>query len=212
MTGTASPVFGRIVLGSDVETALIDTLNAWLPSYLAELERRTGRDPGAVPMVRSWRRSNRFYRFPQDQLPAAIVISPGTTGIPERRGDGTIDAWYRLGVAIVCSANKPEATNDLAKLYAAAVRTAVLQQPSLAGDPDDPHPFAARVVFVGETTDDVPAEYLEIGSVAEVGFDVLIEGIADAAAGPTETTVEPPAELPVVTSHHVDIEVEDPHA
>lgn len=211
MTVTVSPVFGRIVIASDAETALVDTLQAWLPSYLAELERRTGREPGAVPMVRSWRRSNRFYRFPQDQLPAAIVISPGTTGAPERRGDGTIDAWYRLGIAIVCAANTAEATNELAKLYAAAVRTAVLQQPALAGDPSDPHPFAARVVFVGETTDDVPAEYLEIGCTAQVEFDVLVEGIADAAAGPAETTVDAPTDLPVVTSHHIDIEVEDPH-
>lgn len=212
MTGTTSPVFGRIVLGSDAETALVDTLQAWLPTYLAELERRTDRPAGAVPMVRSWRRSNRFYRFPQDQLPAAIVISPGTTGPPERRGDGTIDAWFRLGIAIVCAANTPEATNELAKLYAAAVRTAVLQQPSLAGDPADPHPFAARVIFVGETTDDVPAEYLEIGCTAQVEFDVLVEGIADATAGPAAATVEPPADLPVVSSQHVDIEVEDPHA
>lgn len=209
---TASPVFGRIVIASDVETALVDTLQAWLPTYLAELERRTGRDPGAVPMVKSWRRSNRFYRFPQDQLPAAIVISPGTTGQPERRGAGTIDAWWRIGIAIVCSANTPEATNELAKLYAAAVRTAVLQQPSLAGDPADPHPFAAKVLFVGEVTDDVPAEYLEVGCTAQVEFDVLVEGIADTTAGPAAPTVDTPDDWPTVTSQHVDIEVEDSHA
>jgi hypothetical protein len=206
---SASPVFGPMISGADVETAMVSTLQAWLPTYLAELERRTGRAPGDLPMPRSWRRTNRFYRYPADQLPAAIVVSPGTADKPEKLGDGTVNVWWRIGIVILCSASTPEATNELAKLYAAALRTIIFQEPSLAGDPADPHPFANSVRFVGETTDDVPAEYLEIGATAQVEFDVLVTGIVDATLGPLEPTIGPPPDWSTVETQHVEIEVED---
>lgn len=208
---SSSPIFGPIVTASTVEQATIATLQAWLPTYIAELERREGLDPGSVAAIRSWATVNKFRRAPQEQLPAAIVVSPGISQPPERRGDGLIDAWWRIGVAIVVFASTREATNDLAKLYAAAVRTIIVQKPALAGDPAAPEPLATRVQLISELSDDVPPDYLEVGATGQVEFDVLVEGIAQASTGPAEPTVDVPPNWPVVETPNVDIQLEDPH-
>lgn len=195
MSGAA--VYGPIVTGNDVEQATISWLRYWLPSYLAELERRTGRTPGALELPFSWSTKNRFDRQPPEQVPAAIVVSPGLAGKPERGGDGTVAAWWRIGVAVVLRGVDAEDANEKAKLYGAAVRTIALQHPALKSG-DHPDGFASAVELVDEGYDDVPADYLPIGAVAAVDLNVKVADIGDALAGPAVPDVAVPADWPVV--------------
>lgn len=195
-------VFGPIVVASDVEDALTETLKLWLPTYLAEMERLTARAPGDLPEIRSYSKVNRFRRLPQEQLPAAVVVSPGLASAPVVFGDGKIGAWWRLGVAVVCSGSTAEASNELAKLYGAAIRTLLVQRPDLGG-------AASALTIVSELYDDVPADYLEVGATAQVEIDVFVDQISDNTRGPSAPAADllvAPAAPPVVIEANVDVE------
>lgn len=203
---TVSAVFGKIVTGRQVEQAVTAFLQAWLPTYTAEVARQTGRDDTLIAPVRSWSTSNRFARRPEDQLPAGIVISPGISDRPERRGDGSLGAWWRIGVAIVAAgkAGDQDDANELAKLYGAAVRAALAQHPSLGG-------FADGLELVAETYDDVPADYLPVGAVVEVDADVHVAEIVNTDGGPmqpiTPDPTVPPGDWPTVETTEVTFEI-----
>lgn len=193
-------VFGPIVTGSAVEDAVEAHLKLWLPTYLAELERQTGRAVGSVPAPRSYLVTTRLEKRPEDQIPACIIISPGLSGPPERAGDGTITAWWRIEVAIAASAKDRETSNELAKLYGAAIRTLLLQQPSLGG-------VANAISLVGESYDEVPTNLLDVGSYALVHADVQVAAITDTNGGPSHPDTAP-ADWPLVDSSHIIVRKE----
>lgn len=195
-------VFGAIVTGNDVEQAAVTTLKLWLPSYLAEMERKTSRPPGSLPTIGDWRTTNRFPRSETIAPPAGFVVSPGLTDRPERRGDGSINGWWRIGIATIVSAGTAEATGALAKLYGAAIRTLLLQRPSLGG-------FATKLEVVGEAYDDVPEDYLPVGASAQIECDVLVDAISFALAGPAVPAPPPtpPGDWPRVVEADITVEL-----
>lgn len=177
-------IFGPVITGNDVENAVTDTLKLWMPTYLAEMERVSGRDPGVLPAPRSWSTVSTFYQYNDQQLPAAIVVSPGTDGEPERRGDGTYTAVWDVVVAILVKGQDAANANELAKLYAAAVRMIALQKGSLGG-------FAAGTDWFGETNDEVPPDYLPVGWVTGVPLRVRVDGVVTAFGGPATPDLNP---------------------
>lgn len=180
-------IFGAIVTGRDVENAVEATLTLWLPTYLAEMERRTGRDPGSLPTIGYWTKANRFPAADRLQLPAGVIVSPGISDRPEADGGGVLSAWWRAGIAVVVGTGEPETTDELAKLYGAAVRTLLLQRGSLGG-------FANDLDLVAESYDDVPSDYLQVGAVVELQCDVLVHAITERFGGPAEPIPDPTVE------------------
>jgi hypothetical protein len=177
-------VFGEAVIGSDVETAAITTLKLWLPTYLREFERRTGREPNVLQAPRSWSTAAEFFQEQGAALPAAIVVSPGTVDTPERHGDGSYSAWWRLELAILLTAKDKPSANELAKLYAAAVRMILVQKPSLGG-------VASAVEWEGDQYTDAPADFTQIGAIGAGAFNVLVRGVVTDSAGPMEPDPDP---------------------
>jgi hypothetical protein len=193
-------VFGSIITGTQLEDAAEATIKLWVADYVAELERITGRDVGSIALPRSYGRVNHFDKKPEEQTPAVILISPGLTDPPERDGDGTWSAWFGLSIGVVVSAADRASTNELAKIYAAAVRTLILQHPSLGG-------FASNVRYLDEGTGEVDARYLEIGAVGQVDFAFFVEGIADDSQGPAQPSAPPDydqPDLPVIQRVEID--------
>lgn len=195
-------VFGPIITGNDVEQATIETLKLWLPTYLQEMERRNSLDPGSLPTIGFWDTINAFPGTDEVQPPAGFVVSPGLADKPEQHGDGRIDAWWRIGVAVVISAGERRATNELAKLYGAALFTLLAQRSSLGG-------FASSVELVSLAYDDVPTDYLPVGATAQIECDVLVAAIANAWEGPSEPATGPgdvPPDPVTVTAAELDIQ------
>lgn len=186
-------MYGRLVTAEDVELAAIDTLRTWMPSYLREAERRTDREPNALPDIRNYSTVNEFQKWPEEQLPVAIFISPGTTGKPKMEGDGTYRTSWVLGLALVVSARDRTATNELAKLYGAYARAALLQHQSLGG-------FAEGLMWEAERYDSVRQEDTRTIAAANILFQVEVRKTVDERAGlaapPDDPTVDP--DLPVV--------------
>ena len=116
----AGSVYGPIVTGATVERAALATLRAHASRYIAETCRQEGRDP--LPDPRGYIVASTFDKWPEDQLPVVVAISPGWAARPRRAGDGRTLVPWTLAAGIVTSA-KPERTRENAQLYVAAIRT-----------------------------------------------------------------------------------------
>lgn len=186
---TGLDVYGPLVTAEQIEAGAIAHLEMWMPSYLRELERRTDRDPNDLPNIRSYSTVNEFQKWPEEQLPACIVISPGTRDQPKMEGDGTYRADWVLGVAIVVSTRDQASTNQVAKLYGTAARAAILQHQSL-GDLG-----AEGVLWEAERYDNVQQEQTRTIAAANILFRVTMRGVVNARAGlltpPVDPTEEP---------------------
>lgn len=177
-------IFGPVITGNDVENAVTTTLRLWLPTYLAEMERHSGRPAGVLPAPRSWSTVSVFHQYNDQQLPAAIVVSPGTADEPERHGDGTYSVTWDVVVAILVKGQTAANANELAKLYATAVRMIALQKGGLGG-------FASSTDWGGETNDEAPPDYLPVGWVTGVPLRVRVDAVVTAFGGPATPDLNP---------------------
>lgn len=199
-------VFGPLVDGSQVEVWTRDVLRTWMATYLGELERRTGRAAGSLPLPRSYVTVNDFTRWPEDQLPAVIIVSPGLAAEPTRRGSGDYHASWVIDVGVIVSAATHAATRDLAKLYALAVRAALLQHRSLGGN-------ATNVDWLDESYDDLPPEPERTLAAGLGRFHVAVDGVVNTDAGTARPDPPPdpavaPADWPTVRADGVTVTVE----
>ena len=177
-------LFGRILTGEQVEDAVVATLQLWMETYLAEVERQTSRPLRSLPLPRSYQVAQEFMKWPEEIIPAVVVVSPGTDGDPVMRGDGRYEATWTVGVAIVVAAATRNDTHSLAMAYSAAVRAALTQRPSLGG-------FAAGTTWGGESYDDLPSEDARSLQAGYQIFNVTVEDVMNARGGP-------PAAVPAV--------------
>lgn len=189
-------IYGTILTAQDVTKAAEDTLKAWSPAYLAEVGVQHGLARGDLPEIRSWEAWPVFEQWPENQLPAIVVVTPGTNAVPEMLNKQATVAWS-IGVAIVVSARDEEATADLIGYYSAAVRALMIQKGSLGG-------FAVETSWVSERFDDIPIlEQARTLRTAMVMFSTIVEGMVQRYGGPAEPPDDPtadPGSSPIITS------------
>lgn len=174
-------VFGEFIHAGEVEQAVKDTLQTWFETYLGEMERQTGREPGSLPLPRSYQivsESADPARWPEDQLPSIIILAPGFAEAPEHDGTGAFKVRYQVSVAAMVSARDQGATRQLSRLYGTVISAILVQQPSL-GD------FSCGLQWVSETFDDIPVETSRSLACAIEGFHVDVDHVLSTAAGPT---------------------------
>lgn len=199
----SSEIFGPIVSGRQVRRAMHDHLKLWVPSYLAELARVEGYDPATMPGFRSWVSALELPegKFEEHQMPSCVIVAPGLLTEPERAGGGMIATWA-VSVGCVVSGQDRENTFDLAEIYAAAVRGAVVQHPSLGG-------FATATDWVGERYDDIPNDMLRTLAAGSVQFAVEVQGAILPSQGPEQPLPDPiPVPDPPATFAEVDYTIE----
>jgi hypothetical protein len=193
-------IFGRIIVGSQVEGAVIMTLDKWFPTYLQEMEIQLSRNRGQIKEPRSYTTRNMYESFPEDQLPMCVVVSPGLSRPPTSEGDGWIRAVWRIGVGIVVSASEYRITRELGLIYASAVRGILAQQGGLGG-------LAAETVLVDESYDDEPIIDADRTIMSTYNlYDVQVDQIVNRFMGPQEPVdpdEQPGSQWP--TAEHVII-------
>jgi hypothetical protein len=200
-------IFGRIVTGADVEAWVVETLRKWSSTYLAEVERQHGLAGGTLQRVRSWVRAPTFDKWPEDQLPAVLVISTGTIGEPLKDGRGRYRARWAVAVGTVCSARTRDLSHDQAELYAAAHRALLLQRPSLEGR-------ANGVDWATEDYTDLPFDDTRSLGAGRDVFAVEVDDVVSTKAGPVTPADPAPVETdpyppwPLVETHDEVIEAE----
>lgn len=178
-------IFDPISVGTDITTAVIDTLRKWMPTYLQEIELQLGRQRGLIPPPRFYTTRNRFINYPEEQLPLCVVVSPGLTEAPTKTGDGCYSGWYGLGVGFVAQARDDVTADFLAKVYAAAARAILLQNQDMGGG-------VAGTEWIDEIYDDeITGDENRTLKASYVLFRVYVENIVNALAGPISPNADP---------------------
>lgn len=187
MTGS---VYGRVITGSDVRAAAQATLQRWLPTYLAEMQRQKNL---TLPPVRHYS-TGIPDDTPPDQLPGVVLVAPGITGEPERRGAGRYDAWWALGVGVVVAHKERDTACLWAETYTGALKACLVQQKALGG-------FASDLEWVDEevTQADWNTTYSVWAGALE--FTVFVENVLDASAG----LASPPSPDPLAAVQTVEV-------
>jgi hypothetical protein len=200
-------VHGRIVSGAEVERAALAVLREHVPDYLVEVERQYGREPGKLQPPRGYILASQFEKWPEDQLPVVVVISPGLAARPRRFGDGRVMAPWGLAAGVITSASSIERTRENALLYLAAVRTVIAQWESLGE-------FTQGVEWQDESYDELPFSDTRTLFAAQALFAVTVDDVLTYGGGPGgrypylppdgQTPTDPP-DWPRATSADVEL-------
>jgi hypothetical protein len=174
---TAPSIFGPLVGGSDLETWTVELVARWIGTYLSEAERQHGLAAGTLARPRAIVRTTSLDKWPEDQLPAVLVVSVGTMEQPVKGGDGSFRARWRIALGGLVSARTQEETRTMAMLYGLALRALLIQRPSLDG-------HAAGTVWTAETYDDLEYDDGRTLALAVEEFTVEVDGVTLADAGP----------------------------
>jgi hypothetical protein len=180
--------FGRIVTAYDVEQWCLATLRKWSSTYLAELERKNGIDVGDLARIRSWRTTPSFDKWPEDQLPAALLLSVGLSEPPLKEAGGVYRARWQMGLACVVSARTEALSRRNAMIYVAAHRALLTQKQSLDGQPG-----ARGVVWQDENYVDLPYDDIRSLCSGQAIFTVEFDDVTTSEKGP----VTPDDPLPI---------------
>jgi hypothetical protein len=194
-------VFGNIKTGVAVQKAVIDTVRVWGDTYLAEVAAQNSWPRGSLPGFRSYATKLEMAHAAEDQMPSLIVVAPGTLDTPSNRS-GKISVRWSVGVGCVVSGKDEESTYDLAQLYAAAIRTLLLQKSALGG-------FAQGVNFISERYDELDSKRIRSLGAGVCHFGVDVMNVTDANRGPLEPlqdVTQDPGDFPTVQSVDVDLE------
>lgn len=178
-------VFGTTVSTDEVEDAVLAQLQEWFPTYLAWTEQRKGLDPHALPVPRSWNVMPDVEKWPEYQLPAIIVVSPGTTQDPVRRSRGIYRATYGISVAWYISASDQDSTRLLNRYYAGLIRTLLLQQKPVVNDE------LCTTVWTDEDLDALPTLDSRTIATGRNVFDLTVDHVVESEAGPRTPADDP---------------------
>jgi len=196
--GVVNTEYGRLFVPEDLERAVRDLLETWLPSYFYEVERQQEVAINRIARPKSYLTSVEVDHFPGEELPAIIVVAPGTVGEVERTEAGYA-AWYQVTIACAVQTPNELSTRALAGFYAAAVRGAVLQHASIGG-------FVTGTAWLGEEYEGEPGRQRNrTRGAAMVHFRMRIDGIVDPQNGPKVPPAEVPADWPIVQEIEVDV-------
>ena len=183
MSEDLSISFGGYITAAYVRNAVQNTIAYWSHTYLAEMARHDGQDPmtpgGMLPDFASYPDSLDLSKFPEEQLPACVLVVPGIKNVPEKTGRGALRATWIVGIGICVTGQNKSDTIKLAQLYTTAVRLLILQNRSLGN-------FATgvewmREEFTGSLVHANDARTLAIGTLE---FAVGTDSVADVSQGP----------------------------
>lgn len=171
----------RTIYSADIlEAEVVALLQLWFPTYLREMERQHDLQPNSIKTPITYTTRRIFDALPGEELPKCVVVSPGLAGKPEKRGGGSYDCLWRLGVGVAFSWVTEEEANTLVKNYAAASRAIMLQQL--------PH----IITWEDESYDDLPiTDKLVQYKAASNFFTILVQNVVSKTGGPTEPDLLP---------------------
>jgi hypothetical protein len=197
------PVFGPVKSPIDLRLAIGATIDLWIETYLALVERAYDLPPRALPLPLSYvyKDDGNLDKRPEDQLPSIVILSPGTRGKASREGDGMYRAPWLVNVAAIVAARDQGETMDLATYYVTAIRLLLIQQGSLGG-------FALASTWEGERTDELAADSDRTMAAGTNVFTFLVDQVAQKGAGLKTPPTEPYEEAEPITVKEVDVELQ----
>lgn len=195
----ADTAMGPIVSASHVRDAVERTLQLWIPTYVDEIGRQVGK---TLLPFEAWEVQPDYRTMPVDLSPACIVNVPGTTKkIPDRHGDGTYRAYWRVEVDVILYGQFWMETADLCGWYQSAVRAALVQHGSLGG-------FATSTLWQGETYGQLEHTASRTLGAGRSLFEVVVDPVVNAYLGPAvppSDPTQPQPQSPLVETTSVTV-------
>jgi len=155
----------------------METIRTWAGTYLCEVERQHGIPEGSLQRVRGWVTAPSFDKWPEDQLPAVMLVSVGLSETPLKDGYGYYRARWQMGLGAIVSARTQAESHRLGMLYIAALRALLIQHPSLGGR-------AAGIVWQDEDYTQLDYDDIRTLAAGQAMFTVEVEQVAQSGAGP----------------------------
>ena len=177
-------IFGDLFGGHQIDAALIDVLDTWMPTYLKEVARQSG-IPQTLEPPRSIVAVAEFDGWPEEQLPSIVIVNAGTEGTPQNHG-GIFEASWPIEICISVQADTQPVTRRNSQLYIAAARGCLMQRRSLG------HGMKG-VDWGGESYTLIEVEKRRSLAGAKASFVVQRENVLTVGAGPTDPDLDPQA-------------------
>jgi hypothetical protein len=191
-------IFGDLFGGDQIDAALIDVLDTWMPTYLKEVARQRS-IPQTLDAPRSIVAVAEFDRWPEEQLPSIVIVNPGTEGTP-RNHAGVFEASWPIEICISVSADTEAKTRRNSQLYIAAARGCIMQRRSLG------HGMKG-VDWGGESYTLIESQKRRSLAGAKANFVIERENVLTVGAGPTDPLVDPqPGDWPTVKEAEATVE------
>lgn len=177
----AESLYGPIVSGRVLELAIQATLERWIEEYLVELAHQQGRPNDPLAPFASYNVRPRGEHWPEDKIPAIIIVNAGLEKEPSHDGDGLYEAEWRIGCVIIASGLDEGNARQNAEDYAACVRTLLVQRRGELG--------VSHVRWVAETYEEAAAEQGRTLSGAVVEYTMAMPGVLNRYKGPAPDAV-----------------------
>ena len=201
-TTPSSDAIGPMIDGWALKQGLVNTLQLWLPTYVAEFNRQVGQSVMEVPYD--------YIHRPDERIPAKAPASAinttilGTATTPERHGDGSMLAAYHCKVfAYYYGTSDWNESEALLYAFAALVRQTIVQNPSLGGVANTTK--WTGIKFYQDKTLTSP---LLQALFADIDFVIVLSDVGNALGGVPTPTLDPLSPLPTVTDVGVTVEAE----
>lgn len=170
--------FGPFKSGPVVEAAVQAHIEKWFPTYLRAVEPLGEYAEGSLQDFRTIETNPEFERWPEDQIPGLLIVSPGMVpGSAKQEGNGKVRGKFVIGLGIVCSADTRKNSNELAGWYGVAMLGLMLQKPSLGK-------FARGVELKDVSYDDLGSDGIRTQASNLLVFEVEVPEIIDTHFGP----------------------------
>ena len=206
-TSYSSDVYGPIFGGNSVQESVYNTLEKWLPAYIAETNRQLGGD--ILQVVKEYRHRPEYRTLPKNVQCAILVIVPGTAGTPKNYQEFTRANWKVEIDAFIYGTKDWQETQALTSAYAACIRTCIIQHRDLGG-------FAETSKWMGETYYEGEHSATRTTGMAKINFEITVGNNVTPFGGTpvagyealgvsTDPSVLPPADAPYSNSAHITV-------
>jgi hypothetical protein len=179
---TTDNIFGPLRGNADVEFAVLNTIETWLPTMLRVLERRHELPAGLLrepPGRNSYVGGLDFESTQADICPMVIVVV-NPTGTAERNS-ASYGQWFEVEVGTIHIEDTEDEARVMAGHVGTAVMSAVLQHGSLGG-------LATRTELVSAPVVEFVDPDKRHFSRSRTTFHIFVDGLANESAGPSTPT------------------------
>lgn len=189
-------VFGTFVPTIAVQDAVRAVLDVWSDTYLAVLERQMGLTVGSLQRPRYIGPSFDNDNWPEGQLPAILIVCPGPTGGLERHGSGQYGGMFAVQVSVLVEDTTEENAIRVASVYQSAIEGELLQRGALGG-------IATSTEMRSRLVEAPDPDNNRTLARAVNEFDIFVDAIVTAGAGPATPAPPTDPEAPVSDWPHV---------
>lgn len=192
MTDPNLGAFKDIISSDELDVQVATVLAMWMDTYLAEIERQRGFDPGTIPSIKSYVTIQDFRHDPENQTPAIVIVNAGTAGAPTKTGEGWWRSTFVVAVSAITSTKDQPSSRRTSQLYSAAVRAIILQKKAGAN-------MISDVKWLGEANDTIDRDAGDMLAASTNTFELVADGLVkDRGAGPPAPSTAEPAPVPEV--------------